>query len=359
LPQQKVIPAANKALGKERLTEVPNLLYIYAHKQTYLMKIAPAKTIVLTLIITLTLTSCAVLTDSQVKNINAFAATAKSYSAFPGTVVRQRAELHLHSEMVVASQSQFADADQIARRMESARKSYNNAVQISSKFDLSLQLLQQYAGLLTKLSSDHYITDLSAPTTSLGENLGNLVSTYNSKAKDSLPADLGNTISKVILLIGKQLTKHKQTAALKEFVLAADTLVQVTTRNLVTALDGETFTDAAGNSFPSLRSLLAVEKDFFIQSCKRSILSDSTRNNYWAIKFYYDELTAHDNTELLRQGVVQAAKSLARAHAELARNVKEKKSLKEIIQETQQLITDVQAAGTAFSSLSGMIKLPF
>jgi len=323
------------------------------------MKIAPAKTIIPALIVTLTLTGCAVLSDSQVKNINAFAATASSYSTFPSTVVRERAELHLHSEMVVASQSQFADPDQIARRMESARKSYNNSVQLASKFDLSLQLLQQYAGLLTKLSSDHYITDLAAPTTSLGENLGNLVTIYNSKTRDSLPADLGNTISKVILLIGKQLTKHKQTAALKEFVLAADTLVQVTTRNLTTALDGETFTDAHGNSFPSLKSLLAVEKDFFIQSVRRSVLSDSSRNNYWAIKFYYDELTAHDNTELLRQQVVVAAKSLALAHAELAKNVKEKKDLKEIIKETQQLIQDVQAAGSAFSSLSGLIKLPF
>jgi len=320
------------------------------------MKIAPAKTIVLSLAISLTLSSCAVLTDSQVKNINAFAATAKSYSAFPSAVVRQRAEFHLHSEITVASQSQFADPDAITRRMASARKSYNTAIQLAPKFDLSLQLIQQYAGLLTKLSSDHYITDLNAPTTSLGENLSSLVNTYNSKAKDSLPAGLGNSISKIILMAGKVLTRHKQTSALKEFVLAADTMVQVTTRNLVTVLDGETFTDAAGRSFPSLKSLLAEEKEFFIQSYRQSVLSDSSRTNYWAIKFFYDELTAYDNTESLRQGVVQAAKSLAAAHRELANNVKEKKQLKDIISQTQQLITDVQAAGSAFSSLSGLIK---
>lgn len=322
------------------------------------MKIAPVKAVILSLAISLTLPGCAVLTDSQVKNINAFAATAKSYSAFPSAVARQRAEFHLHTEIVVVSQSQFADADDIARRMDSARKSYNNAIQLSAKFDLSLQLLQQYAGLLTRLSSDHYITDLDAPTTSLGENLGNLVSTYNSKVKDTLPAGLGSSISKVILMAGKVLTRHKQTSALKEFVLAADTMVQVTTRNLVTVLDGETFTDAAGRSLPSLKTLLGLERDFFIQSYKRSILSDSSRTNYWSVKFYYDELTAYDNTEALRQGVVQAAKSLALAHAELAKNVREKKELKDIIWQTQQLITDVQTAGSAFSSLSGLIKLP-
>jgi len=304
----------------------------------------------------LTLSGCAVLTDSQVKNINAFAATAKGYCAFPSAVLRQRADFHLHSELVVASQ--FTDPDAIDHRLDAARKNYNSAVQMSSKFDLSLQLIQQYAGLLTKLSSAQYITDLSAPTASLGENLSSLVNIYNSKVKDTLPSGLGASISKVVLLIGKTLTRHKQTAALKEFVLAADTLVQVTTRNLITVLDGESFTDAKGNTFPSLQSLLATEKDFFMQSYRRVVFGDHTRINYESIKFYYDELTAYDNTELARQAIVQAAKGLAKAHAQLAINVREKKDLKDIIAQTQQLITDVQSVGNIFAGLPNPIKLP-
>jgi len=304
----------------------------------------------------LALSSCAVLTDSQVKNINAFAATAKSYSAFPSAILRQRADFHLHSELVVASQ--FTDPDAIDHRLDAARKNYNGAVQMSSKFDLSLQLIQQYAGLLTKLSSEQYITDLSSPTASLGENLSSVVTIYNSRVKDTLPASLGSSISKVVLLIGKTLTRHKQTAALKEFVLAADTLVQVTTRNLTTVLDGESFTDAKGNSFPTLQSLLATEKDFFIQSYRRVVFGDNARINYESIKFYYDELTAYDNTEQARQAIVQAAKSLAKAHAQLAINVREKKDLKDIIAQTQQLITEVQSVGNIFAGLPNPIKLP-
>jgi hypothetical protein len=316
----------------------------------------PFNSIAVSLLCCLVFSGCAVLSDSQVKNINAFAATAKSYSAFPSAVLRQRADFHLHSELVVASE--FRNVDAIDHRLDQARKSYANAVQISAKFDLSLQLIQQYAGLLTKLSGDNYTTDLNAPTTALGQNLCSLVTIYNSKVKDTLPSTLGSNISKVVLLIGKELTKRKQTAALKEFVLAADTLVQVTTRNLVTVLDGDSFTDAKGNTFPTLQALLAMEKDFFIQNYHRLIFADSSRINYESIKFYYDELTAYDNTELLRQGVVQAAKSLAKAHAVLANNVREKKDLKEIALETQKLITDVQSCGSIFSSLPNLIKLP-
>jgi hypothetical protein len=304
----------------------------------------------------LILSGCAELTDSQVKNINAFAATAKGYSAFPSAILRQRADFHLHSELAVASQ--FTDPDAIDHRLDVARKSYNSAIQMSPKFDLSLQLIQQYAGLLTKLSSQQYITDLSSPTASLGENLSSLVNVYNSKAKEPLPASLSTSISKVVLLIGKTLTRHKQTAALKEFVLAADTLVQVTIRNLTTVLDGESFTDAQGNTFPTLQSLLAMEKDFFRQSYRRAVFGDNTKINYESIKYYYDELTVYDNTELARQAIVQAAKSLAIAHAHLASNVREKKDLKDIIEQTQQLITDVQSVGNIFAGFPNPIKLP-
>ncbi|HVV04172.1 MAG TPA: hypothetical protein VHC96_08105, partial [Puia sp.] len=64
----------------------------------------PTGIVPIALFASLTLSGCAVLTDSQVKNINAFAATAKSYSAYPSAVLRQRADFHLHSELVVASQ---------------------------------------------------------------------------------------------------------------------------------------------------------------------------------------------------------------------------------------------------------------
>jgi hypothetical protein len=175
--------------------------------------------------------------------------------------------------------------------------------------------------------------------------------------KDGLPASLGAGISKVVLLVGKTLTRRKQTVALKEFVLAADTLVQVTTRNLITVLDGKSFTDAGGNSFPTLQSLLATERDFFKQSYRRVVFGDNARINYESMKFYYDEQTAYDNTELARQGIVQAAKSLAKAHADLAANIREKKDLRDIIEQTQQLITDVQSVGNIFEGLP-TIKLP-
>jgi hypothetical protein len=312
------------------------------------MKIAPAKTIVLAPLLCLLFSGCAVLTDSQVKNINAFAATAKSYSAFPSAVVQQYASFNLHTQFVTVSQ--FRDTVNISRGLNQGRTSYARTLEIATQFDLSIQLLQQYAGLLTKLSSDSYIANLSDPTASLGENFGKLVNIYNAKAKDSFPPDIGNGISKVILLIGRQLTKHKQTAALKEFVLTCDPLVQITMRNLTTTLEGQTFKNSNGE-FATLQSLLAEGRNAFITSYQKVVFSDPAKTDYNSVKFYYDELTAYATTESLRQSVVTAAKSLARSHAELAKNVQEKKELKELIAETQQLIADAKDAGAFFQEL--------
>jgi len=112
------------------------------------------------------------------------------------------------------------------------------------------------------------------------------------------------------------------------------------------------------STIETLQALLAEEKKSFMKTYRSSVFGNSAKIDYNSVKFYYDELLAYDNTELLRQSVVQAAKSLALAHRELARNVREKKDLKDIIQQTQLLITDVQSAGSAFSALSGLIKLP-
>jgi hypothetical protein len=313
----------------------------------------PAKSVPACLIAGLFLQSCAVLTDSQVKNINAFAASTKAYCTFPAAVVRQRAELHLTNELIVASE--FTDTTAVYHRLNNARKSYDDALTLAPKFDLSLQLIQQYGELLTKLSSDHYLSDLNTPATALGTNLDLLISSYNSKAKDSLPAELGSDFSKVLLFVGKELTKRKQTKLLKEFVLAADTMIQVTTRNLVRVLEGESFTDSVGNRWPTLQSLISLEREEFVNSYRNIVFSKPAKIDYLSVKTYYDGITDYDNTEALRSGVVKAAKSLALAQAALVQNIQTKKDLKAIIGETQQLVTDCQSAGAAFSRY---IKLP-
>ncbi|GGB23415.1 hypothetical protein [Puia dinghuensis] len=296
----------------------------------------------------LVLSGCAVLTDSQVKNINAFATTTKAYSAFPSAVVKQYADLHRRVELLDATGQ--PDTALVFSQLERARATYNSNIDMAGKFDLSLQLLQQYGSLLAQLSSPDFVSDLSGPTTDLGGNLDHVIALYNKKVHPALPVSLGSDLSKLILLAGEKLTKRKQTKALKQFVLAADTLVQATAKNLADALD------------VGMQQLLSIDRDRWTRDARSMIASEMngaprgmTLRKYQGLQFYYDGVSDWQSAEDLRSQVMKAAASLAQAHAALVKAVREKKDLAGVIDETKQLITDVQPLGPI---LSKYIPLP-
>jgi hypothetical protein len=292
----------------------------------------------------LLLSSCAVLTDSQITNINAFATTAKSYCNFPSQVFKKRADLHLNDELLQASQ--FTDAETIARTVNNARTHYKAAMQLSDTFDLSLKLLQQYAALLTKLSSDNYIVDLTTNTTDLNENLSNLFQAYNSKAERKLPVGLGQQISKAILLVGKRLTRSKQAKELKRFIPAGNALIKATTDNLIEVLDTDAFVGTDGMKYLSLKSLIDKEKSDFLTHYKIAVLANTQGNgnkiSYQSLRTYSNTITDYESAEALRQKTVTAAAKLAKAHEVLTKEIERKKTIGEIKIEIQDLIADVQ-----------------
>jgi len=292
----------------------------------------------------LMLASCNVLTNGQIKNINAFATCANNYTYFPSQVFQKRADLHLNNELLEASQ--FTDADRIAKRVNSAREHYHAVMQLSDKFDLSLKLLQQYAVLLSKLSSDSYITDLTTSTNDLNDNLSNLVNTYNLTAETKLPVAVGQQISNVILIVGKRITKNRQARELKKFIPAGNSLIKATVNNLVEVLDTDAFVGLDGLKYPSLKALLEKEKNDFVTNYKNVVLANTQQNgnkiSYSSIQTYSNTINDFETTEALRQATVIAAKKLARAHETLTREMERRKRMSEIKIEIQDLIADVQ-----------------
>ena len=291
------------------------------------------------------LTSCTVLSDSQIKNINVFATTASGYTSYPSEVFKKRAELHLRNELLETLS--FPDFDHLDKRVDKAKTQYNADIATSAKFDRSIQLLAQYAGLLVELSSDKYTKDLSGSAASLGKNLTGLVGSFNATvpAADTLPAAMGTEISNVLLAAGRRLVRSKQAKELQKFVPMGDKLVQKTVQNLVEALD-------------SLQPLLDQEKKDFVQNYKNVLFSGKGIGNYDSVRQYYDAKVDFDNTEALRQKCISTAKQLATAHTALAKSIGEKKDLQGIITETQGLVTDFQDLNKIAAHWSSSIKLP-
>jgi len=300
---------------------------------------------------------CAVLSDSQVQNINAFSVTASHYSNYPDEIFKKRAELHLDNQLLEIIS--FSDFNLLDRRIDKARANFNAAMATSDKFDLSIQIIQQYAGLLVELSSDKYTQGLDDKTTGLSNNLGILVSAFNTrvKASDTLPVAISGELSNVIWALGRRITRNKQAQALKKFIPMGNVLVAATIKNLVEVLDRDSIQGNDGKVFPGLKTLLAEEKAECIQNYRNLVFNGQSPNNYLTIRQYYDIKIDYDNTEALRQKCVTTANQLAKAHDALAKNITEKKDLKGLIKETQDLVSDFQDLGKIASNYAPDIQI--
>ena len=294
------------------------------------------------------LSSCSVLTESQIKNINAFGASAKSYSGFPSTVLERRAALHLDEALIRTVQ--LPTPDQMKENLKNAQNAYNKALQLSDKFDLSLQLIQQYAGLLTRLSANNVVENLDKNTTELGENLSSLVETYNARVPNNkLSAGVTALLTKAIFLTGERLTRSKQAKALKTFMPQGDQLVQANDKNLV---------DVFETDMPSLKSELQDERTTFINTYTNVVLANPSRVDYNSIRKYTEALADYDNLEAMRKACVAAARQLALGHAQLAANIKTKKTVPEIFKETQDLIASVRSLYKLYQGLHNNNNTP-
>jgi len=283
------------------------------------------------------LSSCTVLTNSQIKNVNAFAGSAKSFSDFPSEVLRKRSDLVFQEKLVAAIQF---PATQIKRAVSDAQSNYKSQRKQADSIDLSLKLIQQYSTLLSKLSSPAYVEDLTKNTDELNENISDLVTEANKVLPNKIPANVGAALTKAIFLVGERLTKQKQAKALKEFIPEGEILIQASVKNLAEALRGD------------LSQLITMDREKFITTYTNAVLDKPDKVDFNSLQFYANTLSDYENLEELRKKCIDAAEKLGKAHTKLNASIKNKMEVTEIFQETQDLIRSVQDLFKTFKELS-------
>jgi exonuclease VII small subunit len=281
--------------------------------------------------------SCSVLSESQLKNINTFATAAKNYSNFPGEVVKKSQELHYNNAVLEASA--IPDSTQIIRALETAKAQYEKGITLSKKMDASLQLIQKYAALLAQLSSNSFADDLGKNAKELSRDLNSAVKLFNEQLSSQIPGTIGKGISEIITIIGDRVIKNKQAKALQKFIPVGDTLIQLTTYNLVSALDAD------------LKPLIESYKSTFQIDFKTIIFDHSDRIDYNMLRFYINTNSDYADVELLRKKCIHAAEKMASSHKELKDNIIKKKNFTELLSETKDFVSDVKELNEALNKL--------
>ncbi|MVN22913.1 hypothetical protein [Mucilaginibacter arboris] len=288
------------------------------------------------------LSSCSVLSDSQLKNINVYATAAKAYSDYPGEVIRHYALLNQDNRILKASS--LKDLPLVLSALNSATENYQFRINQADQFDLSLKLFQQYVSLMATLSAEDYVNDLTSSSKALGESSTDLVKQYNAKASKKLPDEIGEKLSSAVFIVGKRWVKNRQAKALKEFIPAGNVLVATMVDNLVAGLEGK---DAG-----SFKDLISLSRSDFKDKYEIIVLSEKNGINYPNLKVYYETLNRYDSLEVLRAQCVLSANKVKSCHEKLTQDIQNKKKLKTIFTESSDLIADIRKLKDAYQTFA-------
>lgn len=292
---------------------------------------------------------CAVLTPTQVKEVNKFATAAKSYGAFPGTVIQSHADIRKTQKMLEAST--FTDGENALELIKMSLRVTDEFKKREEKADRALEILNNYAELLVNLTSDTYTNELQGSTENLGKAVDKGISTYN-KENGTRFNLFGSITAGIVRGVGGIYIRNKQSRALKDAVTRADPIVKemiaAVENLLVLYLNDEdlknlNLTMEDGRKPLTLNLIRFAGKDLE-EIYKNTVKLYGGKLPFETVSVVAEELEAVADTIQLAKDALKAAKAYREAHAELAENVKQKQSIKEMIEQIQVLSEEVKAA---------------
>ncbi len=272
---------------------------------------------------------CAVLTPSQVKEVNKFAVAARNYGTLPGAVINSHADIRETGKMLLVSieaESNIA-LEQLEKILE-YRKSYKAK---ADKADGALDILNDYAELLVALTSDSYTNELQGSAENISRSIDKGIKTYNKMYSKDFSL-FGSGVAAIVRGVGGVCIKSAQSKALKKAVTDADPIVKDMTIAIEDLLKLYT-----GNLMENARVDL-----------RRAYMKVVRRHGgllpFTTVSIVGKELVSIDDTIRLAEDAKRAAKAFREAHGALANNVKQKQSLKGIIEQIEVLADEVKVA---------------
>lgn len=296
------------------------------------------KKVIYLLVITLTLNSCASLTKTQIESVNQFGKTTSNYSEFTSKILTELAEIRLKRGLLYVT-----TIENTKNRIEALDSVYSQKrfdYSISKKVDITIKVIDKYAQSLVLLSSDKYSKDLEGQAKRFGIGIDSLTTIYNTlDGVKKIPSGIGEAVSKLVILGGKQYVKAKQAKEVKKFVTEADTLIAVMTSNLIEFLDSEDIDELIRHEE------MMIKRDFetFI-SHNKNITTDQ-------LMIYLGMKNSIDGVKNLREQVVTATKDLRSTHRKLLSVISEKQKLDTTIKELQVLYEQMKELKNIVSDL--------
>jgi hypothetical protein len=283
----------------------------------------------------LTITGCAVLTNSQVQEVKRFSEATSAYTQLPGTLARSYGTLLRDCDLLTISRHEFNanDPEGVNEAWDKIVSAYGKEQELGAageNMDSALNVLKQYSQILSQLVADDYTNALGKSSEHLGTSLDNSINAYNKQATNPLP-NVGGPIAGAIRFAGGLYIRNRQAQILRDVIKEANPLVQglmVDVRNIA---------EKMAKDYESYETT-HLETPF------KEIVKEKGKLEVTTIQAVYDDLSRARAGKALAEKVEKAATTYAAAHQALVNKTRERKDLKELIAEIQTLRDEVKAA---------------
>jgi len=186
------------------------------------------------LLVTVTISSsCAVLTENQIKAVNQFAKATENFGPVPSNAIKAWAELQI--EASAAEVASMQDEQAMWNHIETSFNTYQKILDRSERAIKSFEVLDLYSRLLLQLTSDHYTDGLNAKSKDLGESLDSAIEYYNSRFGTSL-SGFGGYAAGILRSSFGLYIRAKQTEVLRRVVEEADPAIDELTQAIIKTL---------------------------------------------------------------------------------------------------------------------------
>lgn len=298
------------------------------------------------------LNGCAVLTRTQVKEVETFAGAAQKYSTLPGSVAESYAGISRDRQLLDAST--LKEGELALESIEEALSSLEKLKKQAAEVDRILHLLNVYGELLLKLTSGKFTEDVHKHTKALGSEIDGGIKYYNEHYNKSFDI-FGGAAAAVVRGAAGLFIKRKQSKALKKAVTGADPLIRAmiveVEKFLLLYLDEKDLDDlklTMKDSSEVVTMGWIGKAGSQLKGTYKNVVKKYREKDlpvpFETVLNFAHRLQAVRDTIRLAKDTLRAGRAYCNAHAKLAESVKSKTSFKTAIAQIRTLTEEISAA---------------
>lgn len=296
------------------------------------------------------LSGCASLSKSQMISIQSFSSSCDNFARYPSALFVEMAKIRAERGCYYAAS--LSDPLLRIKELNSLNKALASDLALAKKMDISFEILDTYQRALKSLSHTDRYNNTGREFRSLGRNLDSLINRYNLiDISDPLPLGIGKAVGKIVGYGAELYMRNAQTKAVREYVIAGDSLVGAVSESIVGILSSKSVADLIENEAKGLEAnyLSYLRSDEGGGNSGGRDISGG--RDFSGDREYLLLLGRVDALAKMRSGTVSAAKALAKAHNKIATEVVKRKKLKQLYLEIEELNDELSALRSSIEEI--------